>query len=133
MPLIEGRNTARQIAEVIEMPVGAGKKIFEGSLVVLNAGYAEMGSTATGLMAAGRAETYADNTGGLAGDVTVRIRRGCFLFANSATDAVDQADILKDCYVEDDQTVAATDGTGTKSKAGKVISLTPEGVWVEIL
>lgn len=133
MALTEARDTTRRNGDKIEMPVGAGKKIFEGSLVVLNSGYAEMGSTATELIAAGRAETYADNTGGLAGDITVKIRRGCFLFNNSVTDAIDQADVLKDCFIEDDQTVAATDGTETKSKAGKVISLIPEGVWVEIL
>ncbi len=133
MPLTEGRDTARRPGDVIELPVGAGKVIYEGGLVVLNAGYAEMGTTAVGLVAAGRADSYADNTNGLAGNINVKIRRGCFLFNNSATDAIDQADVLKDCYIEDDQTVAATDGAGTKSKAGKVIEITPEGVWVEIL
>ncbi|SFM68170.1 hypothetical protein [Thermodesulforhabdus norvegica] len=115
-----------------EFPVAAGKTIYAGGLVVLKNGYAEPGSTATGLVAVGRAEEYVDNSGGQNGDVTVRVRRGIFRYGNSAdTDAITRTDIGSQCYVVDDETVAKTDGTGTRSVAGKVFDVDDEGVWVE--
>lgn len=42
-------------------------------------------------------------------------------FANSGTDAVAATDLGSDCYAEDAKTVAATDGTGTLSKMGRII------------
>ena len=53
-------------------------------------------------------------------------------FANSAaTDAITLADIGKDCFIVDDQTVAKTDGSGTRSRAGRVFDVDADGVWVE--
>ena len=34
-------------------------------------------------------------------------------------------------YIVDDETVAKTDGTATRSAAGKVVGLDSDGVWVE--
>jgi hypothetical protein len=63
----------------------------------------------------------------------VRIQRGCFRFANStAGDAITNADRYADCYIVDDQTVAKTDGTGTRSVAGKVVDVDSIGVWVQV-
>jgi len=132
MALNKDRNTPVRDGANINHPVAAAKKIYGGSLVVLNAtGYAEPGSTATTLTAAGRAESQVDNSAGANGALTITVRRGIFRFANHS-DAVTRTEIGKSCYIVDDQTVAKTDGTGTRSVAGKVIDLDSSGVWVEV-
>ena len=72
-----------------------------------------------------------DNTGA-AGAASVEYRIGLFLFANSsAGDLITIADIGKACFIVDDQTVAKTDGTGTRSRAGIVDGIEASGgVWV---
>jgi hypothetical protein len=40
--------------------------------------------------------------------------------------------IGNDCYIVDDQTVAKTNGTATRSIAGKIRAVDAQGVWVEI-
>jgi len=132
MALTKDRNTPFREGDLVSHPVAAAKKIYAGALVVLNAtGYAEPGSTATTLKAVGRAEVFADNSTGLDGAVSVSIRRGAFKYKNH-TDAVTRADIGNSCYIVDDETVAKTNGTSTRSAAGKVIDLDTDGVWVEI-
>lgn len=125
------RNTPQRVGEILAFPVAAATTIHQGSLVVLDAGYAAPGSTATGLIAVGRAEGSA--TAVSAGDAQVEVRRGTFKFANSgAGDAIAQADVGADCYIVDDQTVAKTNGTNTRSRAGKVAAVDADGVWVQI-
>nr|DAP14048.1 MAG TPA: hypothetical protein [Caudoviricetes sp.] len=131
--LTSARNTA-SIARgrILSLPVAAGREIFEGSLVVLDAnGYAQPAEKEESLTAAGRAETYADNSKGEAGDITVRVLRGAFVWDNDPTAAnkVTQAHVMKPCYILDDCTVTAL-ATGS-SQAGKVLGVTDEGVVVE--
>lgn len=131
MALTGGRNTPYRIADKISLPVAAGKKIFEGSIVVVNiGGYAEPATKSDSLKTAGRAETFIDNMEGTDGDADVLVKRGCFLFNNSSTAAVTQAHVLGDCYIEDDETV--TSASTETSKAGKVLAVDSDGVWVEI-
>lgn len=133
MALISDRNTPFRDGHNVVHPMAATKKIYAGSLVALNAsGYAVPGATATTLIAVGRAEAQVDNSSGGNGDKSITVRRGVFRFANSGADAVTRTEIGKSCYIVDDQTVAKTDGTGTRSVAGKVIDLDSAGVWVEI-
>ena len=54
------RNTPERSGELVVLLVAAATTIHAGSLVVLNGGYAEPGSTATGLIAVGRAEEQVD-------------------------------------------------------------------------
>lgn len=125
------RNTPQRVGDVLAFPVAAATTIHQGSLVVLDAGYAAPGSTATGLIAVGRAEGSA--TAVSAGDAQVEVRRGVFRFANSsAGDLVAQADVGADCFIVDDQTVAKTNGTNTRSRAGKVVAVDADGVWVQL-
>jgi len=132
MALTKDRNTHNRDGKLVSHPMAASKKIYAGALVVLNAtGYAEPGSTATTLTAVGCAEEQADNSAGNNGDRAVLVRRGVFKFKNH-TDAVTRAEIGKTCYIVDDETVAKTNGTSTRSAAGKVIDLDSDGVWVEI-
>ncbi len=127
------RNTARRDGEILSMGVAAAKKIYAGALVARDAnGYATPGAVATTLRGAGRAEAQADNSSGADGDIPVEVRKGVFKFANSAAaDEITAADIGNDCYIVDDQTVAKTDGTGTRSVAGKVFDVESDGVWVK--
>lgn len=116
-----------------KLPVKANTKIYAGALVVVDAGYAAPGRTATGLIVAGRAEQTVDNTGGSAGAKVIEVRRGIMKFNNStAGDAIAQADVGKVCYIVDDQTVALTDATASRSRAGMIYQLEADGVLVQV-
>ncbi|MEX0732849.1 MAG: hypothetical protein WED00_05710 [Aquisalimonadaceae bacterium] len=133
MPLNKDRNTPMQDGELVAVPVAAGVEIFAGSLVVADAtGYAAPGSEADDVTYLGRAEEHVDNADGDDGDVSVRVRRGkAFKWANSGTDPIDQAGLGQTCFIEDDETVSATDNTGARSAAGTVIQIDDDGVWVQ--
>jgi hypothetical protein len=133
MALTKDRNTAMQTAELIEVPVAAGAVCFAGGMAAANAtGFATPAATATTLTYLGRFEEYVDNSSGSAGDVTVLVRRGkAFKWKNSGTNAVTQASLGKVCYMVDDETVAATNGSSTRSAAGVVVAIESDGVWVE--
>ena len=127
------RNTPLRDGDILNLDVAATTKIYGGSLVARDAsGNAVPGATATTLKGVGRAEDQVDNSAGAAGDKTVNIRKGVFRFANSsAGDLIARADIGSDCYIVDDQTVAKTDGTSTRSVAGTVFDVDSVGVWVK--
>lgn len=135
MALTQGRNTVEiQNGKTLILPMKANTKIYEGSLVALDAtGYAVPGDMAEGLIAAGRAEEFVDNTGagGSNGAKTVRVRRGVFKWNNDTTNPVTPQDVLKTCYILDDETVTML-AVGT-SPAGKVLGLENGEVIVEIL
>lgn len=132
--LNKDRNTPARAGEHLYKGVAALAHIFAGSLVAMNAGgFVVPGSTATGLTALGRAEEQVDNSDGGNGDRSVRIAKGVFRYANSASgDAITDADIGNACYIVDDQTVAKTDGGSTRSPAGIVDDVDAQGVWVKI-
>jgi hypothetical protein len=120
------------VLDLLSVPVKANVKIFAGSLVVLDAGFAAPGRAAVGLIPLGRAEETVDNTGGAAGAKRVLVHAGTFPWGNSATtDEVKAADRGKLVYIADDQTVARTDASGARSVAGKVVEVDTDGVWVE--
>lgn len=133
MPLSNDRNTPHKDTETIVVPLAANAKIYGGALVAANAtGFAVPGSVATTLTYLGRAENKVDNTGGADGAKSIQVRRKkAFKWVNSGADPISQADLGKVCYIVDDQTVAKTNGTGTRSAAGKVMALDTDGVWVE--
>jgi len=132
--LTKDRNTVRRDGVQFSDPVAAATRIFAGSLVCLDAsGNAVPGSTATTLKARGLAQEQVDNSAGAAGDLRIETRRGVFPFANSAAaDEITRADIGATAYIVDDQTVAKTDGTSTRSAAGTIRDVDSDGVWVEI-
>lgn len=125
------RSTQQQYAEVISVPVLASAKINAGAMVVATAaGFAAPGSTATTLSYIGRAEDAVDNTGGANGAKTINVRRKqAFKWVSDGT--ITQANLMKTAYIVDDQTVAATDGTGTRSAAGRIVGVDTDGVWIE--
>lgn len=128
------RNTRRwgESFRLVEPPVKAATTIFQGSLVVRDAGFCAPGRTATGLIALGRAEETVVNSGA-AGAKNCKVLQGVFPFANSAAgDLIAQADVGAQCFIVDDQTVAKTNGGATRSVAGIVEAVDAEGVWVRI-
>lgn len=129
-PLTKERNTPVRGTEELAYPVGAGVRTWAGALVMLDAGFAVPGAARPGLVAAGRAEETVDNREGGAGDQDVLVRRGCFRFGQDGT--ITQGHVGGTAYVVDDQTVAATDGAGTRSAAGIIRGVEAGGVWVEI-
>lgn len=131
--LTTDRNTPYKDGDLMSFKVAANVKCFAGGLAVLEGGYCRPGRTGAGLIYLGRFDEQVDNSGGAAGAKTVLVRRGkAFLFDNSSASAITQADIGQDCYIEDDQTVAKSAGTGAgaKSKAGRIMGLDAGGVWV---
>jgi hypothetical protein len=130
--LTSDRNTTMAMGDLREGAVAAAVKIFGGAIVMRNAaGFLTPGATATGAVGAGRAEAQFDNSGGAAGDIQARFRPGVFRYANSAAaDEITDAEIGALCYVVDDQTVAKTDGTASRSPAGFVEMVDDLGVWV---
>lgn len=110
----------------------AATKILAGTIVMLNAsGFATGGAAATGQIADGVAMETIDNSDGAAGAQSVRVEKGVYPFENSAAgDAITIADIGDNCYIVDNQTVAKTDGSATRSVAGKIMDVDADGVWV---
>ena len=117
--------------KTVVIPVAKGAVIPAAVLVALAAdGNATEAKKAENLIVVGVSQEAVDNTGGLAGAVSVTVRRGAFVLDNSSTAAVTQAGAFKDCYLEDSSTVTS-DVTKT-SVVGKVLQVDPDGVVVEI-
>lgn len=125
------RSTVARAGTDLVVGVAANAIIFAGALACRNAaGDLVPGSTATTLVALGRAEESATGSA-VAGEVPCRVRAGCFRWANSASgDLITKADRGNDCYIVDDQTVAKTSATNTRSIAGKIVDVDALGVWV---
>jgi len=111
-----------------QMGVKAATRLYAGALVVNDAGVAAPGRTATGLNVIGVARKNYDNTTGIANAMTGEYDMGDYLFVNStAGDLIAAVDVGNDCFIVDDQTVAKTSATSTRSRAGKVIAVDPPG------
>ena len=114
----------------INIPVAESETITEAAMVGINAdGYAVAASKAEGLTIAGCAMRFTDNASGSAGDVTVPVRRGAFVWDNDGS--IEETDILKDAYVSDEKTVTIT--AEGSSRAGKILAVDSDGVTVEML
>lgn len=130
----QNRNTPHRLGLSRGHLVAAATECFAGTIAVINAdGFTGPGTTATGLTAVGVFEHYQDNKEGADGDQVVEVKRGNVYLANSAgADEITAADVGKVCYIVDNQTVAKTDGTATRSPAGIVDDVDENGVWVNI-
>lgn len=131
--LTAGRNTPFRDGARRNFPLAASTKVFAGSLVALSStGFLVPASTATTLTCVGRAEADVDNSAGANGALSCEVAGGIFRFANSAAaDLIARSDIGANCYAVDDQTVAKTNGTSTRSVAGKIYDVDAQGVWVQ--
>jgi len=125
------RKTPEKRDGVRRFDVAAATTCEKGLFAMLDAsGDCEPGATATGKTAAGRFEETVDNSGGSAGDKEVDVKAGIFRWDNSSGDPVDASHVNGTAYIEDSQTVAATDGTGSRSAAGRIVDVDSDGVWV---
>lgn len=115
----------------VDPPVKGNTTIHQGALVVTENGLAIPGKTGVGLTALGVAETSVVNKGG-DGAARALVKRGTFAFFTLPADPVTIADLGKDCFIVDDQTVAKTSGKDTRSVAGKVMSIDADGIFVRV-
>ena len=134
MPLTNDRNTLIRDGKQGETPVAASQVIYAGAIVMRNAaGNAVRGAVALNLVPLGIAEERADNAAGAAGAINVKWRRTVGRFRNSsAGDLITIAHVNTQVFVADDDQVALTNGTNTRSPAGVVRAVDSDGVWVEI-
>jgi hypothetical protein len=120
------------VAQMLDLPVATGVTIHQGALVVMQGGFARPGFVSTTAVAAGVLEEGPSIVAAAAGS-RVKVKRGIFKMKNSAAgDLITEADLLQDCFIVDDETVAKTNGTNTRSKAGRVMKVDADGVFVAI-
>lgn len=122
-------------------PVNGGATLEAGKLAALDAqGNLVTPTETVGLIVAGRVEGKGggisagmdvDNSAGLDGAETADVRPGVYLCNNSAAaDEITAAEVGDPCYIIDGETVAKTDGVGTRSVAGIVVGF--EGTKVAV-
>lgn len=128
--LTADRNTPRREGENRTGLLGASQAIFAGAILMRNAaGNLVEGATATGSYGVGISMERLSSVS--ADTVGISYRPGVFRVGNSsAGDAITKADIGAACYIVDDQTVAKTHATNTRSPAGIVEDVDAQGVWV---
>ena len=128
------RDTQERRGDTEQYPLAAGFASLKGTIAVLQNGYLTAGVTATGLVAVGRFNKSISNASGLAGAMSAPINRGKFRWFNSSgADLITQANVGVDCYIVDNQTVALTSGSGTRSRLGKIMGVEANGdVWVQV-
>lgn len=131
--LSKPRATVAREGLMLSGSLAAAVLAYAGALAVRDAaGNIKPGVTGLGLKGLGRFRDTVDNSSGAAGDLSAGVEIGVFRFDNSASaDAIAAADIGKACYIVDDQTVAKTDGAGTRSVAGIVADVDDNGVFVD--
>ncbi len=134
MPLAAPRNLPRlgetNQLDVFRAPIAANVRIFAGAAVVLdNTGAARPARPAVATdRSFGVAEREYNNTAGAAGALTVEVRAGVFGFRNaSAGDLIAQANVGATVFWLDDDQVALTSATNTRSPAGVVVAINEGG------
>lgn len=132
--LTADRKTPQRMGSNFSFPVATNTEIFQGALVALNAtGFLVPGSTSTTLIPVGVAKEHVDNNPGANGDLRCEVESGVYRFNNSAAaDAIALDDVGDPCFIVDDNTVALTNGGATRSRAGIIVDVDAEGVWVKI-
>lgn len=112
----------------MKYPVTAATTIKEGSLVSLVSGLALEAATATTHTTVGVAWRACDNSAGAGAAKFVEVDEGDFPFDNSsAADELTNADIGALVYVVNNNTVAKTNGTSTRSVAGRLVGFFSDG------
>lgn len=132
--LTASRLTPRRSADRIGRPVSLAAVIYAGSLVALldADGTAVPAGTAGSGHAIGVADRDVDGSAPH-GPHYVEAECGCWRFENStAGDEIAHVHIGQPAYIVDDQTVALTDGDGTRKLAGAIFDVDDEGVWIDV-
>jgi len=114
-------------------PVAASVVIYEGAMVAIDtAGNARPARANVTDRVVGRARSRADNAAGIAGDIRVDVDADsiCFYENSGGNDAIALTDVGRDAFAVDDQTIALTDGAGTRPRAGKIHDVDSIGPWI---
>ncbi len=123
--LTDNKEVLEKHRRLLENPVMAALVIFKGAIVKSNAtGFLAPASAELNAKMAGIAYEKADNSNGASGDIECKLlREGCFELAGSG---FTQADIGKEVYASDDQTVSTTQATNeiAVGKIAQVVSAT---------
>lgn len=131
--LAADKNIKRRRLGDRNFPVAASVLIYTGAMVALDSsGYVRPARVSTTDKVVGTAKHRADNSAGAAAAISLEVESDyAVAMVNSASsDAIALTDIGSDCYAVDDQTVALTNGTSTRTRAGKIQNVTTDGVWV---
>lgn len=130
--LTAGRKTPQRDGGEFGRDVAADAVIYSGAMVALNAaGYAVPAAANAAFKTDGHAEESVSNIGGANGAKKVLVRKSTYRFANSAGgDLITRADLLTNCFVVDDQTVARTSNANARPVAGIIVDVDSVGVWV---
>ncbi|MBJ2150611.1 hypothetical protein [Paracoccus sp. IB05] len=128
---VSDRNTPRREGDERVGLLAASQAVFLGTILMRNAaGNLLKGATAVGSVGVG-VSIEAVTSGASAGVQPIRYRPGIHRFMNSAsTDLITRAEIGQPAYVVDDQTVAKTSATDTRSPAGVIEDVDALGVWI---
>jgi hypothetical protein len=123
--LTKNRDTREVAGDYLALTVKSDKTVYAGAIAAINANAEVLpAADAAGLRVIGRIEHQS------AGGKAVLIKRGTFLWDNSAADPIAAAEIGAYCYVADDQTVRRTGGLND-IVAGLVRGVTADGVYVD--
>lgn len=106
---------------LVDMPVAASVQIYKGAILMRNpAGYVLPAASLSGAVMAGVSYEAKDNSNGSAGDESLRVEtERAFEFEGAG---FTQADLLKEVYAADDNTVQLAAGTDLV-KVGKIIEV----------
>lgn len=125
MALTKNRDTIERDGRDFGFTVASDAIIYQGAMVGLDSNGLAVPASGTGNTPLGVA------MGSAKANEMVVVRRGCFAFDNSSTDAVARVDIGKVCYVVDDCTVKKTVGSPAAPVAGLILDVDSAGVWVK--
>jgi hypothetical protein len=124
-----------KLGDYVYLPLAANAILYSGVLAAVDAsGNLNPASDTAGLAVIGRFEgPDTSNTGGAAGAMSGRVKRGIFGYQNAAGgNALTAASIGQAlAYVYDDQTVGIAGGTAHTIIAGVVVDISDGYVWVD--
>ncbi|HEX7684358.1 MAG TPA: hypothetical protein VF446_12635 [Trinickia sp.] len=128
------RDTQRREAVTFDYAALGGQIFYAGALIAIDSatGFAGPCTGAATQTVVGVAEVRLSTIGLANGAVTIKVRRGCFRFANDAApNAYGMADIGSVAHALDDATISKA--AGALARAGTVCDIDPSGdVWIEI-
>jgi hypothetical protein len=139
--LAQDRNTQRKYVERFladDALIAANTTIYNGALVAANAnGELRPAADVANVTVVGVAQQQMANPTGAAARPSngrrAKVAAGCFKFATTGGNALTAADIGKNAYVLDDQTVVRQAGTTNSIVAGVVDSIDSDGgIWVKV-
>lgn len=129
--LTDNKEVLEKHRRLLENPVAASVVIFKGAIVMSNAtGFLAPAAALLDAKMAGMAYEKADNANGADADIDCKLlREGCFELSGAG---FTQADIGKEVYASDDQTVSTTQGTNeiAVGKIAQIVSATK--VYVDV-